>query len=234
MNLPLNQQNSFLAFTLIELMVALAVSAVILVIINSILFGAIHLREKTAEAVTQTLPVDRAVAIMKQDLLGILPANTKSSNSLVRLMGTDAVVTGLAQPLGVEIYCVGQISDEVPWGDIQKVDYWLQPPTNRTDVPGKDLIRGVTRNLLSATPIQPEQQQVLLSGVQNLQFSFFDGTNWNDTWSTTLTNIPIAIKTSISFASDKAGAVASAPVQFTVPVVVWGGTNQTGTNQFNN
>jgi aldehyde:ferredoxin oxidoreductase len=170
---------------------------------------------------------------MKEDILSILPPNTTTSNSLIHPMGTDAIVTGLTQPLMLEIFNVGRINDEDPWGDIQKVDYWLQSPTNRTDVPGKDLVRGITRNLLATTPAAPEQQQVILSGVQSLQFSFFDGTNWNDTWSTTLTNIPIAIKTAISFAA-KTGSPAGAPVQFTVPIVVWGGTNQTGTNFINN
>ena len=88
-------------------------------------------------------------------------------------------------------------------------------------------MRGITRNLLPATPMPPDQQQVLLQNVQRLQFSFFDGTNWNDTWSTTLTNVPIAIKGAITFAKPKPGGVMSMPAQFVVPVVAWANSTNT-------
>jgi type II secretory pathway component PulJ len=229
MNRASQQHRSTRAFPLIEMILAVAVAAVVLIAINAVLFGAIHLRAKTIEATEQTLPMDRAMATLKQDLLCILQPGTNGSNTLIGPMGTDATGTGLTQTPLLEIYTAsGMVSDDVPWGSVQKIDYWLQPSTNRYNgLAGQDLIRGITRNVLPTTQSPPEQQQVLLQNVQRLQFSFFDGTNWNDTWSTTLTNVPVAIKGAVTFARPKPGAMMSPPFQFLVPVVAWANSTNT-------
>ena len=90
-------------------------------------------------------------------------------------------------------------------------------------------MRGVTRNLLPVTAVSPDQQ-TLLEDVQNLKFSYYDGTNWNDTWSTTLSNIPIAIRVSIDFATSRTETHVKPQVQFLVPIVAWSNTNSI-TNQ---
>ncbi|MDB6021586.1 MAG: hypothetical protein JWQ04_1443 [Pedosphaera sp.] len=216
------------AFTLIELLIAVAISAIVLASISTLFFSALHLRERAAEAAEQTLPVDRAIAIMKQDLTGIMPPGV-----LAGPMGSDAVAIGMTTPPALEIYTAsGVINADLPWGDLQKIDYSLQNPTNRSNFAGRDLIRGVTRNLLASTPMPPEPQS-LLQDVQNLQFSYYDGTNWNDTWSTAQSNIPIAIKVSIDFASLKGDTQYKPPVQFLVPIVAWDRTNS-ATNEVSN
>ena len=65
----------------------------------------------------------------------------------------------------------------------------------------------------------------MLGNVQNLRFSYFDGTNWNDTWSTTLSNIPLAIKAFLTFTAPKDGTPANPPLQFIVPVLSQLSTN---------
>jgi hypothetical protein len=111
---------------------------------------------------------------------------------------------------------------------VQKIDYWLQPPTNVTaNSSGQDLVRGITRNLLATTPSAPDDQEVLLHNVQQLQFSFYDGTNWNNSWSTTLSNLPVAIKGAVTFVKPKTGGSATPAVQFLVPVVAWANSTNT-------
>lgn len=225
MNPGLKSNRALEAFTLVEMLLAVAISAVVLVAINAVLFGGLHMQARTTELAEQTLPVERMVSSMKQDLLGIVPMGT-----LAGPMGTDATATGMTQTPLLEIFTSSAaISDDVPWGDVQRIDYSLQAPPNAANSSGKDLVRGVTRNLLSTTQDTPVQD-VLISDVQNLQFSFYDGTNWNDTWSTTLSNIPAAIKISISFVTPKNGKPATPPVQFLVPVVTQSPTNQPSTN----
>jgi prepilin-type N-terminal cleavage/methylation domain-containing protein len=216
------------AFTLIELLLAVAIAAVVLAAINSVLFGALHLQARTTEITSQTLPMDRALATIKEDLMCIMQPGTNGSNTLFGQMGTDAVGTGLTQTPLLEIFTSsGKISDDVPWCAVQKIDYWLKPSTNRGAFLGQDLIRGITHNLLPTAPSPPDEEQVLLQNVQRLQFSFFDGTNWNDAWSTTLTNVPIAIKGAITFAPSKAGGLTAFPAQFLVPVVAWANSTNT-------
>ena len=141
-------------------------------------------------------------------------------------MGTDATAVGMTKPLLLELYTSSaRISDDVPWGDVQKIDYWLQSPTNNASgATGMDLIRGVTRNLLASTPEAPEPHR-LLGNVQNMRLSYYDGTNWNDTWSTTLSNVPQAIKVFLTFTRPADGAPVNPPFQFVVPVITQLSTN---------
>ena len=193
MNRTLQLNRNAGAFTLIEMVLALSIAAIVLAAIYATLFGAMHLQARTQEVTAQNLPMDRALAVIKQDLMCIMPPGT-STNSLVGIMGTDSAGVGLMQTPLLEIYTSsGKVGDSSPWCGVQKIDYWLQPSTNRNGPLGQDLMRGITHSLLPAIPSTPDEQQVLLQNVQRLQFSFFDGTNWNDAWSTTLTNIPVAI-----------------------------------------
>ena len=51
------------AFTLIELILAIGVAAIVLVAANAVLFAALHLRDATADAVDANTPVDATVAL---------------------------------------------------------------------------------------------------------------------------------------------------------------------------
>jgi hypothetical protein len=80
-----------------------------------------------------------------------------------------------------------------------------------------DLIRSVTRNLLPvATP--DVEDQWMLSGVQSIEFSCFDGAQWSDTWDTTTltspdTNLPVAVRVQIQLVGNK-----TQPIEIVVPI----------------
>jgi type II secretion system protein J len=213
------------AFTLIELLVAVGIFGIVLAAINTVFFAALRLRTKTTEATDAELPVERALDVLKQDFLGIVPTGV-----LAGAVWSDTTVAGMSQPVALEIFTTtGLVRDDQPWGDVQKIDYWLQPLANGTSTPGRDLIRGVTRNILATTTLPPEPFP-LLQGVQNLKFSYFDGTNWMETWNplNTLSNTPVAIKLTIEFAAARGGSVIHPSAQLTVPIVTQlPGTNQT-------
>ena len=128
-----------------------------------------RLRASATDAAEQTLPSDRAIEIMKQDLKGIVPVGVMAG-----AMGTDATAIGMNEPPILEIYTgSGVVNADTPFGDIQKIDYSLQMPTNRVSYPGRDLVRGVTRNLACHHSSGCRNRQSLLQGVQNLQFSYY-------------------------------------------------------------
>jgi type II secretion system protein J len=216
------------AFTLIEVLIAIGIFAIVLLAINTVFFAGIRLREKTSEALADALPTDRAVKTIERDLAGIV-----NSGVLAGVMSSDTTVPGLSQQVALEIYTTtGNISDDAPWGDVQKVDYSLQLPSNFTSVPGRDLVRSVTRNLL-ATDTETPVSESLLSGVQSLTFSYYDGTNWNTSWSSTLSNIPEAIRVSIDFATSKTYTQVRVPIKMMVPIMMNTNvlmTNTTSTN----
>jgi type II secretion system protein J len=228
MNTAKRQIHRGAAFTLIEVLLAIGIFAIVLAAINSVFFAGMRLRQKTTDMLEDSLPTDRAVTVLKRDLAGIVPPGV-----LAGVMSSDTSVPGIMQQVALEIYTTtGIVTADAPWGDVQKVDYSLQFPANRTGRPGQDLVRSVTRNLLASDTETPVSES-LLSGVQTLKFSYYDGTNWNDTWSSTLSNIPVAIRVSIDFATTAADAGSKVPIQMTVPVVIQTFTNSTSTNTSN-
>lgn len=217
MNTGNRQINRSVAFTLIEVLLAIGIFAIVLAAINTVFFAAMRLRAKATDALEDALPTDRAVGVIKRDLAGVVPPGV-----LAGVMSSDTTVPGISQQVALEIYTTtGIVNDHQPWGDVQKVDYSLQLPTNnRVGHLGQDLVRSVTRNLL-ATDTETPVQESLLNDVQSLKFSYYDGTNWNDSWSSTISNIPAAIRVSINFATVKTDPQLKIPIQLLVPVVMY-------------
>jgi type II secretion system protein J len=174
------------AFTLIEVLIAIAVFAIILAAIHSIFYSALRLRNRTLAAVDEAAPLDHAFAVMRKDLANIVPPH-----------GTNYTLqtTVLSQPqfgqVTPDIYTsVGELDGLSPFGDIEKVSYGLVAGANGS----RDLVRLVTRNLHSTTTEIPDPQW-LLGNVSSVAFHYFDGAQWAESWDTTTqSNLPTAIK----------------------------------------
>jgi hypothetical protein len=131
---------------------------------------------------------------------------------------------------GTDIYTsTGIVDGTSPWANMQKVCYTLKQSTTRNGA-GKDLVRLVSRNLLPTTQEEVEEQW-LMSDVAQIQFSFYDGTQWRTSWDSTseTTVLPMAIKVQIDLAPKNADPRSQTPVQLVVPVMVQVNTNQTQT-----
>jgi len=203
-------------FTLMELLIATMIAAVVLAAMNTAFYAALRLRSSTSSAVENSIPLNHVVSILKADLRGILVTGGSMAGA-VESPGTESLNN---QPTLLDIYTTtGVIHDDLPWGVVQKVSYLLKNSTGVSSPVGQDLIRAVTRNLL--TPTQPDlSEQSILSGVSLLQFSFYDGTNWQTTWDSTnsVTPIPQAIKVEIDFAKSNSGGQGRLPIEIVVPV----------------
>lgn len=219
-------------FTLIELMLAIVIFALVLTAINGVFFGAMRLRNKTTAMLERSVPVSQAVTIIRRDLMGIVAPNGLLSGSLK----TGAATGGLGQETSLEFYSnTGSLEEQAPWGEIQRISYALREPTNRVSSGlGKDLVRLVTRNLLPTVQDIP-MEQGLLNDVTGMEFGFYDGTQWRTAWdSTTETMVlPKAIRLILSFATggDEGGAAqlsqrGGSSLQIVVPVAVNVSTNQ--------
>lgn len=215
-------------FTLIEVLLAVAVFAIVLGAINTVFFAALRLRNKVSDAYEAALPVQQAIGIIKRDLAGIMVPAGQFSGALQTTPTTVDNTSGATVVAGLrvspDIYtCTGLVDDTSPFAEVQKVAYYLADPTNNTA--GKDLIRSITRNLLPARSEQPVEQW-LMSGVESMAFLYFDGTTWADTWdSVATTNLPMAIKVQISRATEQKNISTLAPIEFIVPIMVQVRTN---------
>jgi len=240
------------AFTLIEVLIAVTVFAIVLAALNGVYYGAFHLQVSATQAIEESIPAENAIKVMRKDLAnvvlpGVLLAGEMNS-------GTSSGLS--AQSFGnqdgtvyLELYNAGgHVDDYYPWGDIQKVDYLLQTSSSRGQGTGRNLVRAVYRNLL-ATSTETPDQQILLENVSKLQVTFFDGTNWLDTWgntsstnstssstnssttsslsstnsssSTNSVNIPAAIRIQIEIARDRNSKDMRLPIDLMVPIMVY-------------
>jgi hypothetical protein len=125
----------------------------------------------------------------------------------------------------------GTLSDDAPWSDVEEVNYRLVEPLDRTRSYGRDFVRSVNRNLL-ATSVQAVEEQRLASNVESLDFFYFDGAQWRDTWDTTLgdTGLPQAVRVRLQLASSEGpSSPATKPFQMAILLESQSLTNQTQT-----
>jgi hypothetical protein len=164
---------------------------------------------------------------MRRDLQGAMPPSADGILSGDFRVGSVSSA-GSGMPVDIELYTTtGVLRENEPWSEMQKVTYQLRPPGNRM-MPGNDLIRSVTRNLLATMTPQPEDQY-MMGGVESIQFSCYDGTTWYDTWdSTVTTNLPTAVRVRVLLANTS-GNGSSRPIEMLVAIDSQSRTNQAQT-----
>jgi type II secretion system protein J len=215
------------AFTLLELLLATAIGAIVLLVINATFFAALRLHNTTHDAIDDGLVVQRTLTIVRKDLAGIMipPSPTVTTNRLSGQLTSEVTGTNnldlTSERITPDLYTnSGKLDGWTPYADVQMVSYYLSPATDGT--PTKNLVRVVARNLLPATDWATEDQ-TLLTGVSSAAISFFDGANWLDVWdSATSSALPTAIKFSVVLAPKNGASTRAdpAPIELIVPVVV--------------
>jgi type II secretion system protein J len=216
------------AFTLIEMILALGISALVLVGVSTILFSALNLRASTQALVDAATPLDQTSDLLRRDLQCAMPPYTNGTFSGDFKVG-NVSSTGIGQPVAIEMYtATGALSESKPWGDVQRVTYKLRLPTDPRQ-PGKDLVRSVSRNILATSTMDVEDQW-MMGGVSQLTISCYDGMQWQTAWDTTdltgsTTNLPLAVKVEIQLAGANNGGLRPPPIQFLVPLDTQSRTN---------
>jgi len=71
----------------------------------------------------------------------------------------------------------------------------------------------------------------LLTGVETLEFSFYDGQTWQDTWDSTAqeNKLPTAIRVYIAFRPPENNEALSLPIELVVPIVTKVNSTSTST-----
>ncbi len=218
------------AFTLIEMLLAVAICAIVLLAVNGVFATAVRLRDRTSATVEEARPIDRALDTLYRDLKaavgpgGFLAGDFKCG---VQAVGATMGLSGEAGSAGLDFYAAtGVISDKAPWADLQEVFYELKAPSDR-DQTGMDLVRCVNRNLLATTMQTPEIQR-LMGNVQTLEFDCYDGAQWRNTWDTSAgdTNLPVAVRVRIQLAAQPGqDATSTQPLELFIPLVSQSRTN---------
>ena len=213
-------------FTLLELLLATAIGAIVLLVINATFFAALRLHNATHDKLDRDLMVQRTLGIIRKDLAGVmLPANPQATtNTLSGQLVSVPTSTNSMDSTGERITpdittSSGKIDGWTSYADVQTVAYYF---TSAADGgPTRDLVRIVTRNLLPAT--EPTLDNVtLLTGVISASISYRDGDEWADTWDSTVTStLPSAFKFSLVLAPPAGSSTRSNPAPIELIVPVW-------------
>ena len=155
------------AFTLLELLLAIAVFAIVLAAINGVFFAALRLRNKTSESFERALPIEQTLAILRKDLASlVIPGGTFGGTLQTSSTATGSQMDSAGRRVSPDFYtATGMVDDNSPFAEVQKVGYFLANPTNQSS--GFELIRVTSRNLLPVN-VEELEPQLLLSGVQNM------------------------------------------------------------------
>jgi len=222
-------------FTLLELLIATAVGAIVLLVIQTTFFGALRLHNTTHERIDQDLALQRALAIVRRDFAGLMlpppvpaggaPATTVTLAGQFQTENFSSVSTeSYGERVCPDLYTSsGRIDAYNPFSEVQRVAYYLATPTGAEGggAESKQLLRVVTRNLLPVQENDQGEDQLLLEGVAAVTVSYFDGTSWMDTWDSTATStLPRALKFSLTMMPPPASQTAPGPIDLVVPVFV--------------
>ena len=213
-------------FTLMEILLAFAVSAIVLSVITTVYFGSLQLRNRTMASYDEALPLQHTLIVLKRDVSGILPPGGTLSGELKSTSSDDStssmnVVAGGRQVGPVLYTASGTLDEYTPFADVRRVAYFLASPTNNLS-PGWDLIRVSSGNLLPSTVDEPTSRW-LMGGIESMYFQYYDGSSWLNTWdSETSGEAPLAVKIQIAPASadNEPNYHLQEPVEIVVPLVM--------------
>lgn len=211
------------AFTLIEILLAVGIFAIVLLAMNTVFFSALRLERATSRVMDERQPLNQAFAILRRDLLSAMSPMTNSTllprNFISGTGRSGGMSSGQAGSL--EFYtATGLLSDDVPWGDVQRVRYELVAAADPANSRGQDLVRVVTRNIL-ATTTEDAEEQFLMGNVESLEFLCYNGTDWRNTWDTSAADagLPQAVRVRLLIAPENPGPkISREPLELLVPI----------------
>jgi type II secretion system protein J len=218
-------------FTLIEVLAATTMFAVLVGAVYSILYSTVRLRERSFETLKQLHPRQYAVDALRGDLAGIVVPEGLLAGAMIG----EKQESGSRRADVLEFHAAsGRLDALEPWGDIQRIAYSLEQPeavSLAARSANRDLVRSVTRNLLASTEEEPEMVRVL-HNVESLAFEYYDGEDWVESWDSTAAQdaetdieqppLPKAIRVTITFALDpnEEDERQMLPIEMVIPVLV--------------
>lgn len=206
-------------FTLLEVILALALGALAIVAAQSAFGSAFRLRLHAQERIDADLATHRALQIVREDLAGLLPRGGRFSGELQTAAASEITPPAGASAISPDFVCTsGRIDTWSPFGDVQRVRYLLVPSTG-TARDRFTLVRSVSRNLLPMTEAEAETQ-TLLEDVSAALFEFHDGAGWVADWDSAATrSMPVAIRLTLERRAPGDDSPAD-PITLVVPIAV--------------
>ncbi|HUU11374.1 MAG TPA: type II secretion system protein GspJ [Phycisphaerae bacterium] len=184
------------AFTLLEMLVAAAITAVLAGSLYATLHIAFTARRSATRAVEEIRQVELALEWLRADVQAAVVPSGILAGPFVGEASTGA--SGRAAD-ALLLHCTAAASEAVEGtGDVRQVELVCEQEDDGTAMV---LVRRVTANLLAPTTREPHEE-VLCRDVYAFALRYFDGTDWLDAWdSTTQDNLlPLAVEVTLTLA----------------------------------
>lgn len=177
------------AFTLLELMLAIAITAILAATVYASLMVATRTRDRAAEAVGKGRAITLALDLVRRDLQSIPPPTGTMAGAF---LGADDHELDEVTFTTANAY----LPPDDRLADLINVRIALaeDPDDDRSLM----LVREITTNLLAPSATEP-QVQVLVRGVTGLDLQYSDGADWIDDWDSTQydNTLPLAVKVTL-------------------------------------
>ena len=181
-----------MGFTLLEMLVALTLMALLAGALYASLHTGIHARRSAEAAIGPVRAAALALEFVSRDLSSAVPPTGLLAGPFI---GEDDADLWSGKDADVLTWHAATGKPKVGATDIVKLTLSVVP-----DASGATgaLVRGETRNLLAPTEPEPEVE-VLCRRVHSLNLRYFDGEDWVDEWdSTTRDNtLPMRVEVTI-------------------------------------
>src|SRR4051794_6033776 len=168
-------------FTLMELSLALAAGAVILLAIYGVFSRAVHLRDAATERTREIRVRTHVANVIRNDLRGARISGGSLAASLTgSVQGQTGTFPGYLRFTTTTARDL-DYGDDVANADVQEVEYYVTTDPGAQDTRAGLLVRTVDGNLLAPVRTTPPEQP-LLPGIESMEVTFFDGNTWQDSW----------------------------------------------------
>ena len=210
---PLHRVSASSGFTLLEMLAATAMTALLAASLYASFSIAFSARKTAVSAVATVRQFSQTLEVIKADLQSAVVPNGILAGSFVGATGASAF-----QQEGDSLVFYSTASD-IPsgpgTGDIKKIEYAC---VSSPDLKEVWLVRRVTTNLLAQTTPDPNEEP-LCRGVKGFFLRYYDGTAWQENWdSTTLGNVlPLAVALTIQVRGEKPEDTRGASLLLPIP-----------------
>ena len=208
-DLPVRFHARSKGFTLLEVLVAATMTALLAGTLYATLSIAFKARRNATEEVANFRRAELAADFICAELRSAVVPNGILAGTF---MGTDGTGVAGRESDTVSFYRTADATDQdVGKSDIMLVELACEPSSRGADM---DLVRRVRRNLL-AQIVYDMPGEVLCRNVLALNFRYFDGMSWLDSWdSTTVENsLPLAVEVDLTLADDEQASAGARGVQ---------------------
>ena len=202
------------AFTLIELLMALTVCAILLAAIYGVFSRAIHLRNNATQRTREVRVRAHAAGMIRNDLRNAL---VSGGTLAATLQGSaESHGTGFPGYLKFTATTAKDAGDDIG-GDVQEIEYYIARDSQAAEQKAGVLVRTIKRDLLNTTQQTPPEERVL-AGVEAMDVSFYSGSEWKTSWEVTTDSktLPEAVRVSIQPVAN-AGGIKPAAIEVLVP-----------------